>query len=84
MPVFQFDCDKTITTQILSDWKDSSQILNRFIPYLSVLDFAILQFEIASLMNLIFSSFQTRILQATARRKIQFELGKNPVQIDRG
>ena len=28
---------------------------------------------------MIFSSFHTRILQAPAGRKIQFELGKNPV-----
>ena len=38
--------------------------------------FAILQFEISSLMNWIFSLFQTWILQATAGRKIQFKLGK--------
>ena len=38
--------------------------------------FAILQFEISSLTNLIFSLFQTWILQATADRKIQFKLGK--------
>jgi len=38
--------------------------------------FAIYQFEISSLMNLIFSLFQTGILQATAGRKIQFKLGK--------
>ena len=36
--------------------------------------FAILQFEISSLMNLIFSLFQTWISQATAGRKIQFKL----------
>ena len=41
--------------------------------------FAILQIEISSLMNLIFSLFPTEILQATAGRKIQFKLGKNPV-----
>jgi hypothetical protein len=41
--------------------------------------FTILQFEISSLMNLSFSLFQTGILQATAGRKIQFQLGKNPV-----
>ena len=34
--------------------------------------FVILQFEISSLMNWIFSLFQTWILQATAGRKIQF------------
>ena len=45
-------------------------------PYLSALVFAILQFEISSLMNLIFILFQTWILQATAGRKIQFNLGK--------
>ena len=38
--------------------------------------FAILQFEISSLMNWIFSLFQTWILQATAGKKIQFKLGK--------
>ena len=38
--------------------------------------YAILQFEISSLMNLIFSLVQTWILQATANRKIQFKLGK--------
>ena len=38
-----------------------------------------LQFEISSLLNWIFSLFQTWILQATAGRKIQFKLGeKNP------
>ena len=37
--------------------------------------FAILQLEISSLMNFIFSLFQTWILQA-AGRKIQFKLGK--------
>ena len=36
----------------------------------------ILQLKISSLMNLIFSLFQTWILQATADRKIQFKLGK--------
>ena len=56
--------------------------------------------QFSSLMNWIFSLFQTRILQATAGRKIQFKLGKkiqfikldisnvenckNQVQIDRG
>ena len=35
--------------------------------------FAIFQFEISSLTNLIFSIFQTWILQATAGRKIQFK-----------
>ena len=38
--------------------------------------FAILQFEIFSLMKWIFSLFQTGILQTTAGRKIQFKLGK--------
>ena len=38
--------------------------------------FAILQFEISSVKN---SIFQTWILQATAGKKIQFKLGKNPV-----
>ena len=38
--------------------------------------FVILQFEISSLMNLIFGLFQTWILQATTGRKIQFKLGK--------
>ena len=38
--------------------------------------YAILQFEIWSLMNLIFSLFQTGILQATAGRKIQFKIEK--------
>ena len=38
--------------------------------------FVILQFEISSLKNRIFSLFQTWILQATAGRKIQFKLGK--------
>ena len=42
--------------------------------------FALFQFEISSLTNLIFSIFQTWILTATAGRKIQFKLGKNPVQ----
>ena len=37
-------------------------------PYLSALVFAILQFEISSLMNLIFILFQTWILQATAEQ----------------
>ena len=61
--------------------------------------FEILHFEISSLMNLIFSLFQTWILQARASRKIQIKLDKNPahptgyltrdncknqVQIDRG
>ena len=41
--------------------------------------FAIFQFKISSLTNLIFTLFQTWILQATAGRKIQFKLGKNPV-----
>ena len=36
--------------------------------------FAILQFEVSSLMNLIFSLFQTWILQATFGRKTQFKL----------
>ena len=35
-----------------------------------------LQFEISSLMNWIFSLFQTWILQATAGRKLKFKLGK--------
>ena len=49
--------------------------------YLSALDFfSNLQFEISSLMNCIFSLFQTWIFyQATAGRKIQFNLGKIPV-----
>ena len=34
------------------------------------------QFELSSLVNLIFSLFQAWILQATAGRKIQFKLGK--------
>ena len=38
--------------------------------------FIILQFETSSLMNWLFSLFQTWILQATAGRKIQFKLGK--------
>ena len=38
--------------------------------------FAILQFEISSLINWIFSLFQTGILQAAESRKIQFKLGK--------
>ena len=61
--------------------------------------FVILQSEISSLKNLIFSLFQTGILQTTAGRKIQFKLGKksvhqsgyfklenckNQLQIDRG
>jgi hypothetical protein len=41
----------------------------------------ILQFEISSLMNLIFNLFQTWILQAAAGKKIQFKLGKNPVDL---
>ena len=41
--------------------------------------FAILQFEISSSMNFIFSLFQIWILQATADRKIQFKLEKTPV-----
>ena len=41
--------------------------------------FAILQFETSSLMNWILSLFQTWILQSRAVRKIQFKLGKNPV-----
>ena len=41
--------------------------------------FAIFQFKISSLTNLFFTLFQTWILQATAGRKIQFKLGKNPV-----
>jgi hypothetical protein len=50
---------------------------DRFLPpiYL-LLIFANLQFEILSLMNLIFSLFQTCVLQVTAFRKIQFKLGK--------
>ena len=38
--------------------------------------FKILQFEISSLMNLIYSLFQTWILEAKAGRNIQFKLGK--------
>ena len=38
--------------------------------------FTILQFEISSLMNWIFSLFQTWILQAIAGIKIKFKLGK--------
>ena len=45
-------------------------------PLSIYLIFAILQFEISSLMNLISSLVQTWILQATAGRKIQFKLGK--------
>ena len=41
--------------------------------------FAILHFEISHLMNLMFSLFQTGILQATAGQKIQLKQGKNPV-----
>ena len=41
------------------------------------LSFAILQFEIFSLMNFIFSLFQIWILEATADRKIQLKLEKN-------
>ena len=47
-----------------------------FTTYL-LLIFVILLFEISSLMNLIFSLFQTWILQTTAGRKIQFVLEKN-------
>ena len=43
--------------------------------YLNLI-FTILQFEISSLINWIFSLFQTWILQAIAGRKIQFKLGK--------
>ena len=43
--------------------------------YLHLL-FAIFQFEILSLMNLIFSIFQTGILQAAAGRKTEFKLEK--------
>ena len=39
--------------------------------------FVILQFEISSLMNWIFSLFQTWILQATAGRNIKFKEEKN-------
>ena len=45
--------------------------------------FEILQFETSSLMNLIFSLFQTLILQATAGRKIQFKLGKKPGELQK-
>ena len=45
-------------------------------PIYLYLIFLILQFEISCLMNLIFSIFQTWILQATAGRIIQFKLGK--------
>ena len=38
--------------------------------------FAILQFEISSLIKWIFSLFPTGILQAAESRKIQFKLGK--------
>ena len=41
--------------------------------------FAILQFEISSLMIFIFGLFQIWILEATADRKIQFKLEKTPV-----
>ena len=46
--------------------------------------FILFQFEISSLINLIFRLFHTGILQATAVTKIQFKLGKkssssNPV-----
>ena len=44
--------------------------------------FAILQIEISSLMNLIFSLFPTEILQATAGRKIQFKLGKKYISLN--
>ena len=43
--------------------------------YLNLI-FTIFQFKISSLMNWIFSLFQTWILQATTGRKIQFKLGK--------
>jgi hypothetical protein len=40
--------------------------------------FGILQFEISSLMNLIFSLFQT--FKGYIRQKIHFKLGKNPME----
>ena len=54
----------------------TKKILSMYSPYLSALDFSILQFEISSLMNLIFSLFTAWILQATSDRKIQFKPGK--------
>ena len=58
-------------------WNDFPYMNYRHSPrlYLHYI-FAILQFEISSLMNLIFSLFQTWILQATSGRRIQFKLGK--------
>ena len=65
-------------------------------PSICILIFGILQFEISSLMNLIFSLFQTWILQATAGSSnlkknpvhqtwyFKLENWKNPVQIDKG
>ena len=41
--------------------------------------FAIFQVKISSLTNLIFTLFQTWILQATAGRKMQFKLGKKSI-----
>ena len=53
---------------------------NNLSPYLSALDFYnSWVWNNSSLMNLIFSLFQTWILQATAGKKFQFKLGKNPV-----
>ena len=48
-------------------------------PYLSALDFWNIEFEITSLMNLIFSLVWTRFLQATRAVKIKFEIDKNQV-----
>ena len=66
-----FYVDKTIYNRAL---------LRTYISYVNVTliylhsIFEILQFETSSLMNLIFSLFQTWILQATAGRKIGFKL----------
>ena len=52
-------------------------------PIYPHLIFAIVQFDISSLMNFFFILFQTWTLQATAGRKIQFKLGKNPIHLTR-
>ena len=61
-----------IVLGILGEMKENAM---QALIYLHLI-FAILLFEMSSLMNWIFSLFQTWILQATAGRKIQFKLEK--------
>ena len=69
---FQLEKVRIWTTIFLYFWSQGRPMP----PIYLLLIFAILQFEISSLMNLIFSLFQTWILQTTAGGKIQFKLEK--------